>query len=111
MSPTFEDHSSPKGIYTRIASAFTPENKDLLANVTASKELYTFPSNPWGKELDNKTTRFKRCDNNREFTTNLFGETLGGADGTALGAFGGSNIAPGQVSLSLFTRFNVTSLT
>lgn len=108
MSPAFEDRSSPKGIYTRIASTFTPENKNLLANVDASKDLYTFLSRPWGKEQDNKTVRFKRRDNKNEFTTNLFGEVLGSVDGTALGAFGGSNIGPGQVTSSPFTRSNVT---
>ena len=106
MLPAFKDRLVHGGIYNRLIPIFT-SSKDALSNIDTANDIRTSISKPWGKGGTNRTTHFQRTGTNRDLIVNIFGEVLGRAGGTTIGALGGSNLKTGQVSDFVLTRLHV----
>ncbi|KAF9779348.1 hypothetical protein BJ322DRAFT_1221603 [Thelephora terrestris] len=85
-----------KGIYT-LPTPLLSKSRDALCNLDTHTALQPSLSGLWGKKANNKTTHFKATHSNKDLVVNIFGEVLGRAGGTALGALGGSNLKEGQI--------------
>jgi hypothetical protein len=96
MPPSFKDRTERKGIYTLLTPLLS-KSRDALCNLDTHTALQPSLSGLWGKKANNKTTHFKAAHSNKDLVVNIFGEVLGRAGGTALGALGGSNPKEGQV--------------
>lgn len=86
MPGLFSARSLPTGIYT-VYCPKAKEDELSLAKITPNNISIT-TSGPWGG--NNFTTRFHRRDAKDELAVNFFGEILSPANGTGMGALGGT---------------------
>lgn len=87
-TPVLAARAKPGGVNVRLAQAITQMKHGAFANAEVNEHLFRRYENTWSDNYN------FRDANGRTFTTNIFGEILGSAYGSFLGAQG--NHYPGN---------------
>ncbi|KAJ3850138.1 hypothetical protein EV368DRAFT_66848 [Lentinula lateritia] len=88
-NPIYSERSKPNGIYDRLSKSFTDMGPAALANVEVNQHFFR---HNFGESWSTNYS-YRDCNSN-EFTANVFGEIVGQAFGTYIGAQGNHYSGP-----------------